>query len=174
MSYKDFFFYFDVVEICYLKFPYFLLEMKSVNSYFISIARKYPRMLQYQSCDTIGYISFELNITESIDFKEFQRMINFVVQYSEIKTKKEHVMEQIPIMPRFNLWNSMESTQMNLWRPVSDQDEFFLRIYILFQSAHNPIFRRISAHLRVVDNEVEIYKPKCVRMNFEECMAGLN
>lgn len=165
MSYEDFYFRFDVVEICYLKFPYSLLEMKSQETYFISIARKHPRLLPDEKIIRKSLLSLELNSALTVSFEEFKKMVNFIALNSETTRKKYCQIKRnnvIPLCPRTHYqWNG---SQMNLIRLTSHEEELFIRLFICCQMAHSAILKCISVHIRIVENCIELYKPECKKI----------
>ena len=169
MSYEDFRNHFDVVEICFLKFPYSLLEVESQVACFISVARKNPRLLPNEKTTAKSLLAFKLNLAETINFEDLKKMINFAAFNSEIKKNGKYISH----CPRFH--DQWKGSQRDLYRLTSHKEEFFIRIYFCCQISDNDliVLKRISVHLKIVNNCVELYKSKCTRIKIDSCMTRL-
>ncbi|KAL7043352.1 hypothetical protein ACKWTF_001463 [Chironomus riparius] len=173
ISYEDFHKYFDVIEICFLKFPYSLLKVESQMKCFVSIARKDPRLFPIDKETTNHLLTFKLNIAETICFEDFKKMINFAAYHGEPIMKKQNCQAKFcQRCPRFyDQWNG---SQMDIYRIISREEEFYIRIYFCCVS-HNDliILKCIAVHIRIIGNCVELYKSKCTKIEVDSYMTRL-
>jgi hypothetical protein len=176
MTYEDFYHYFDVVEICFPKFPYPLLKLKSQASCLVTVARKHPR-LQPVISSKQNYLSFQLDPIMLVNFQNFKKMLELISKPS--KSDFNQVIykngELLPAYPRCHY--QLSSSQFKLYRLASHEEEFLIRIYICCQLANSSTkrLRCIYVHIKINGNSIEFdaQKCKCVKFKTEEYCNNL-